>query len=88
MASFNFDSPAITAGTTFVFGSWSCTTDGSGGFASHLIEATNEEALQQELDETTSVEFILPQLAEEIEMISLSDTFSTRLPFVLHNSAA
>ena len=24
-------------GTTLVFGSWSCTADGSGGFSSHLI---------------------------------------------------
>jgi len=88
MASFNFDSPAITAGTTFVFGSWSCTTDGSGGFASHLIKTTNAEALQQELDKITSAEFLLPQLEEEIERMSLSDTYSTRLPFGLDNSAA
>jgi len=41
MASFEFSSPAIDAGTTFIFGSWVCITNGSGGFSSHLINPTN-----------------------------------------------
>ena len=41
MASFNFGFPAIDAGTTFVFGSWVCIANGSGGFSSHLINPTN-----------------------------------------------
>ena len=89
MASFNFDFPTINAGTTFVFGSWSCTANGSGSFTSHLIDTTNAKALQQEeLGETTSAESFLPQIAEEIERMSLSNTSSTRLPFGLGNSAA
>ena len=27
----------VLEGTTFVFGSWACTADGSGGFSSHLV---------------------------------------------------
>ena len=89
MASFEFDFPAISAGTTFVFGSWVCTADGSGGFSSHLIDTTIMKTLQQEqLSETTSIEILLPQLAEEIESLSLSDTTLTRFPLRLENSAA
>ena len=89
MASFEFDFPAISAGTTFVFGSWVYTADGSGGFSSHLIDTTIMKTLQQEqLSETTSIEILLPQLAEEIESLSLSDTTLTRFPLRLENSAA
>ena len=81
MASFNFDLPAISTGTTFLFGSWVCTTNGSGGFDSHL--ATSMETLQQEqLDGPSSTEFLLPELADEIEKLSLSDTSSIRLELV------
>ena len=89
MASFEFDFPAISAGTTFVFGSWACTANGSGGFSSHLIDTTSMETPRQEqLGETTSAEILLPQLAEEIESLSLSDTTSTRFPLGLENLAA
>ena len=27
----------VPEGTTFVFGSWACTADGTGGFSSHLV---------------------------------------------------
>ena len=55
MASFNFGFPAIDAGTTFVFGSWVCIANGSGGFPSHLINPTNKKAPQEEqLGEITS----------------------------------
>ena len=67
MASFEFNVPTISAGTTFVFGSWVCTADGSGGFSSHLIDSTSMKTLRQEqLGETTSDEILLRQLAEEI----------------------
>ena len=81
MAPFNFNLPAISAGTTFHFGSWVCTTNGSGGFDSHL--ATSMEPLQQEqLDGPSSTECLLPELAEEIEKLSLSDTSLIRLELV------
>ena len=28
---------SVPEGTTFVFGSWACTADGTGGFSSHLV---------------------------------------------------
>ena len=72
MASFKFDIPAISAGTTFVFGSWVYTADGSGDFSSHFFDTTSMKTLRQEqLGETTSAEILLPQLAEEIEKILL-----------------
>ena len=48
IAHFNFGFPAIDTGTTFVFGSWVCITNGSGGFYSHLINLTSTKAPQQE----------------------------------------
>ena len=55
MAPFKFSFPAIDAGTTFVFGSWVCIANGSGGFPSHLIKPTNTKAPQEEqLGEITS----------------------------------
>ena len=89
MASFDFSFPAIEAGTTFVFGSWACIADGSGGFSSHLINPARTKMLQQEqLGETASVEILLPEIAEEIKSLSLSGTTSTRFPLELGNSTA
>ena len=89
MASFNLGFPPIDAGTTFVFGSWVCIANGSGGFSSHLINPARTKMLQQEqLGETASVEILLPEIAEKIESLSLSDTTSTRFPLGLGNSTA
>ena len=88
MASFEFDFPAISAGTTFVFGSWACTANGSGGFSSHLIDTTSMETPRQEqLGETTSVKILLLQLAEEIKSLSFSETTLTCFRLGLENSA-
>ena len=88
MASFEFSFPAIDAGTTFVFGSWACIADGSGGFSIHLINPASTKTLQQEqLGEITFVEILLPGIAKEIENLSLSDSTPTRFPFGLKNSA-
>jgi hypothetical protein len=43
---------------------------------------------REQLGETTSAEILLPQLAEEIESLSLSDKTSTRFLLGLENSAA
>ena len=88
MASFNFDFPPIDAGTTFVFGSWVCIANGSGGFSSHLINVTSTKAPQQEqLGGITSVEILLPGIVKEIKNLSLLDPTPTRFPFGLKNSA-
>jgi len=39
MASFNFTSIVPDEGTTFVFGSWICVFDGSGGFINQLANS-------------------------------------------------
>ena len=31
------DANNVSEGTTLIFGSWTCTTDGTGGFSSHLV---------------------------------------------------
>ena len=89
MASFAFGFPLINAGTSFIFGSWVCVANGSGGFSSHLINPTNTRAPQQEqFGRTTSAEILLPGTAKEIENLSLSDLTPTRFSFGLRNSAA
>jgi hypothetical protein len=67
MAFFEFSFPAIDAGTTFVFGSWVCIANGSGGFSSHLIDpASTETSRREQLGEITSAEILLPGIAKEI----------------------
>ena len=88
MASFEFSFPAIDAGTTFVFGSWVCIANGSGGFSGHLIDpASTETPWREQLGEITSAEILLPGIAKEIENLSLSDSTPTHFPFGLKNSA-
>ena len=80
MASFNFDLPAISAGTTFIFGSWVYMANGSGSFDNHLEDTMSTEVPQiEQLNRITPVEFLLPELADEIEKLSLSNTSPTRL---------
>ena len=38
------DANAVPEGTTLIFGSWACTTDGSSGFTGHLITPKDPEA--------------------------------------------
>ena len=78
MASFAFGFLAIDAGTSFIFGSLVCVANGSGGFSSYLINPTNTRAPQQEqFGGTTSAEILLPEIAKEIENLSLSDSTPT-----------
>ena len=89
MEPFEFNFPAISAGTTFVFGSWVCIANRLGGFSSHLIDTTSMQMPRQEqLGKTTLAEIILPQVTEETEKLSISNTTSTRCPFGLEDSAA
>ena len=80
MASFIFDNPAVSASTTFIFGSRVCIANGSGSFNSHLANPMSAETSKQDQpDGTISDEFLLPELADEIEKLSLSYTLSTHL---------
>jgi hypothetical protein len=84
MASFNFISVVLDEGTTFIFGSWICVADGSGGFNSHLANSKEPEAssptsssnLDDFIDNLDNTLF--PDLAQQIEKMSVFDATSTR----------
>ena len=72
MATFTFDIMTIDRGTTFVFGSWVCVANGSGGLDSHLnnpretgMIPTGSDSLA---DESSNLgEMLLLDFAKEIE---------------------
>ena len=68
---------------TFVFGSWVCVANGSGGFDSHLTNPSTLKATASEssnnlagLDDHSVM--MLPDLAKEIEMGLEDNSSSTR----------
>jgi hypothetical protein len=84
MASFDSTSVVLDGGTTFVFDSWVCVTNGSGGFNIHLADTRNPETsaatrrndlgkLNDNLDK-----MLLPNFAGEIKKMSVFDATSTR----------
>jgi hypothetical protein len=83
MASFSFTSTMLDEGTTFVFGSWICVTNGSGGFNCHLVDSRKPEASTasrcNDLDEFVDNhdELMLPDPAREIERMSVFIATST-----------
>jgi hypothetical protein len=83
MASFSFTNIVLNEGTTFIFGSWICIANGLGGFNSHLADSRKSEAFatirRSNLDEFIDIldKLLLPDLAVEIEMISIFDATST-----------
>jgi hypothetical protein len=84
MASFSFTSTMLNEGTMFIFGSWFCVANGSGGFNGHLADSKNPEASTpsrcSDLDKFVDSldELVLPDHAGEIETTSAFDTTSTR----------
>jgi hypothetical protein len=76
MASFNFTSPMLDEGTTFIFGSWICIANGLGGFNSHLADSRKPEASTptqcNDIDKFVDNfdELLLPDHVSEIEMAS------------------
>jgi hypothetical protein len=84
MASFNFSSVVLDEGTTFIFGSWICVTNGSGGFNSHLANSKEPEASSStrsnDLDDFIDNldDMLLPDLAQQIEKMSVFNATSTR----------
>ena len=83
MATFAFSTMAPPQGATFIFGSWVCVANGSGGFGSHL---TNSPTLKITASEdsnklTGSVNhsiMLLPDLAKEIEAKLEDNSSSTQ----------
>jgi hypothetical protein len=84
MASFNFTSAVLDKGTTFIFGSWICFTNGLGGFNSHLANSKKPEGSSStpssDLDEFIDNldDLLLPNLAQQIEKTSIFNATSTR----------
>jgi hypothetical protein len=84
MTSFDFTGVVLDEGTTFIFGSWICIANGSGGFNSHLADFGELEASaatpHNHLDEFVDNldEMLLSDLAKEIEEESVFDAISTR----------
>jgi hypothetical protein len=83
MASFNFTSVMLDEGMTFIFGSWICVANDLGGFNSHLANSKEPEATSStqssNLDDFIDNldEVLLPNLAQQIEKVSIFHTTST-----------
>ena len=83
MATFAFSTMAPPQGTTFVFGSWVCVANGSGGFDSHLtnpptLKATTLKSSNKLTGSDDRGIMLLPDLAKEIEMKLEDNSSSTR----------
>ena len=83
MATFAFSTMAPPQGATFVFGSWVCVTNGSGGFDSHLtnpptLKATPSESSNKLARSGDHGIMLLLDLAKDIEMKLEDNSSSTR----------
>ena len=72
MATVAFSTMAPPQGATFVFGSWVCVANGSGGFDSHLTNSpTLKTTMLKSSNKLTGSDdhgvMLLPDLAKEIE---------------------
>ena len=72
MATFVFSTMAPPQGTTFIFGSWVCVANGSGGFDSHLTNSpTSKSSTLEDSNKLAKSHdrgvMLLPDLAKEIE---------------------
>ena len=83
MATFAFNTMALPQGATFVFGSWACVANGSGGFNSHLtnsptLKATTSESSNKFIGSVDHGITLLPDLVKEIEIKLEDNSSSTR----------
>ena len=83
MATFAFSTMALPQGATFIFSSWVCVANGSGGFDSHLTNSptpkisTSEDSNKIARSCNRGVT-LLPDLAKEIEAKLEDKSGSTR----------
>ena len=83
MATFAFSTMVPSKGTTFIFGSWICIANGSGGFDSHLtnsptLKVTTSENSNKLAGSDDHGIMLLPNLAKEIEAKLKDNLSSTR----------
>jgi hypothetical protein len=76
MASLSFTSTVLDEGTTFIFGSWICITNGLGGFNSHLVNSKKPKASAL-IRSSNLDELLLPDLPRQIERTSVFYVTST-----------
>ena len=83
MAIFGFSTMTPPRGATFIFGSWVCVANGSGGFNSHLTNtptpkiSTLEDSNKLARSHDRGV-MLLPDLVKEIETKLENNSSSTR----------
>ena len=82
MATFAFSTMALPQGATFVFGSWVCVANGSGGFDSHptnspTLKITTSEDSNKLAGSDDHGIMLLPDLAKEIEAKLKDNSSST-----------
>ena len=90
MAAFTYNCLVLDRGTTFVFGSWVCVANGSGGFDSQLANPREPEAPPARRSDANKCfddlgEMLLPKLAKQIEEKLVLNTSSTRSPINLRS---
>ena len=83
---------AFPQGATFVFSSWVCIANDSGGFYSHLANPIEPEAISSENRNTITGsdahgDMLLPDLAQEIEQKVDINSSSTRTQIDLDSSS-
>ena len=83
MATSAFSTTVPPQGATFVFGSWVCVANGSGGFDSHLTNSptpkiTMSEDSNKPVGSNDHDIMLLPDLAKEIEAKLEDNSSSTR----------
>ena len=83
MATFAFSTMTPPKGATFIFGSWVCIANGSGGFNSHLTDSPALKIITSEdsnklAGSNDHGDMLLPDLAKEIEPKLENKSSSTR----------
>ena len=83
MATVAFSTMAPPQGATFIFGSWVCVANGSGGFDSHLTNSpapkiTTSEDSNKLIGSNDHGIMLLPDLAKEIEAKLEDNSSSTQ----------
>jgi hypothetical protein len=89
MASFQFTRPVPSQGTTFVFGSWVCITDGAGSFRRFLIDtkpktpaAGPRSDLDKFIDDLDDLSIHASATRTEVESASGATSFDAATTFL------
>ena len=69
------DANNVPEGTTLIFGSWTCTADGTGGFSSHLVmpNSPKSKTRSQLADIRESADFDEKRVSPELDSDNLGN---------------